>query len=53
MYKRTLEEVITHIQTRKHKSFAHLIMVLQYTVNMLNENKPEIGEIVFNEWNDK
>ena len=52
-YKKTLEEVILHIKSCKHKSFAELFAVLQYAVNMLDEKKPEIGEIVFNEWTDK
>jgi hypothetical protein len=52
-YKKTLEEVIIHIKSCKHKSFAHLIMVLQYAVDMLNEPKIEIDKIFLNEMDNK
>jgi hypothetical protein len=48
-YKKTLEEVIIHIKSCKHKSFSELLGVLQYTVNMLKEPKIEIDEIFLNE----
>lgn len=52
-YKKTIEEVVLHIKACPHKSFAELISVLEYTINMLNEKRPEITNITFNEWIDK